>query len=164
MTSGDEAVPRGPLVVGLGSPDRGDDAVGAAVVRAVDALGLPGVQVIEHEDPTGLIDLWDGRDLAVVVDAVVSGGVPGALHVLATGADAAPMTESSWASTGRGGTHAFGIAAAIELARALRRLPRRLVVVGVEAGGFEYGAPLTPPVSAAVRDAVAQVLAELNGE
>jgi hydrogenase maturation protease len=163
VTSRGEHAPTGPLVVGLGSPDRGDDAVGAAVARAVGTLGLPGVQVVEHEDPTGLIDLWTGRDVVVVVDAVVSGGVPGALHVLNTSADDAPLTESSWARTGRGGTHAFGIAAAVELARALRRLPGRLVVVGVEAAGFEYDAPLSPPVADAVAGAAAAVVDTLRG-
>jgi hydrogenase maturation protease len=76
---------------------------------------------------------------------VCSGGPPGTVHLLDTG-----------------GTHAFGLAAAVELARALRRLPPRLVVVGVEASTFEYGAPLTAPVAAAVPAAVAQVLAVLE--
>ena len=41
----DEAASRGgPLVVGLGSPDQGDDAVGLEVARAVEALCLPGVR------------------------------------------------------------------------------------------------------------------------
>ena len=53
-----------------------------------------------------------------------------------------------------GGTHAFGLAEAVELARALRRLPQRLVLVGVEAVGFDYGAPLSPEVAAAVHGAV----------
>jgi hydrogenase maturation protease len=60
-------------VIGLGSPDRGHDAVGHWVARRVARLYLPGVSVVEHEDPTGLIDLWSGSDLAVWVDAVRSG-------------------------------------------------------------------------------------------
>ncbi len=51
---------------------------------------------------------------------------------------------------GPAGTHGFGLAGAIELARALDRLPARLVVVGVEAVGFEHGAPLSGPVRAAI--------------
>jgi hydrogenase maturation protease len=47
---------------------------------------------------------------------------------------------------------------AVELARALDRLPRRLWIVGVEAVGFEHGAGLSPPVAAAVPAAVAAVL------
>jgi hydrogenase maturation protease len=152
MTSGAQ-----PLLVGLGSPDRGDDAVGPAVARAVAALGLRGVEVVEHEDPTNLVDLWSEHDLVVVVDAVRSGAPAGSLVVLETGAGDTPLTEPGWAATGRGGTHALGLATVVELARALGRLPRRLVVVGVEALAFDYGRPLSPPVTASVGRTVAVV-------
>jgi hydrogenase maturation protease len=150
------------LVVGLGSLDRGDDALGPEVARAVAERGLPGVRVLEHEDPTGLLDLWSGHDSVVVVDAVRSGGPAGTIHQLETGAGAPRMPERAWSGTGRGGTHAFGLAAAVELARALHRLPPRLVVIGVEAASFEYGARLTAPVAAAVPVAAARVLAVLD--
>jgi hydrogenase maturation protease len=149
------------LVVGLGNPDRGDDAVGAEVARAVADRGLPGVRVVEHEDPTGLLDVWAGHDPVVVVDAVRSGDLPGTVHQLETGDGAPPMQSRAWSATGRGGTHAFGLGAAVELARALHRLPARLVVIGVEADTFEYGAPLAGPVAAAVQPAADRVLAVL---
>lgn len=150
------------LLVGLGSPDRGDDAVGPAVARAVSAAGLAGVRVVEHEDPTALLDLWRDHRLVVVVDAVRTGDAAGTLHQLETGEGAVALPQSTWAGTGRGGTHAFGLASAVELARALHRLPTRLVVVGVEAAGFEHGAPLSDPVAAAVPLAAARVRAILD--
>jgi hydrogenase maturation protease len=146
------------LVVGLGSPDRGDDAVGGHVARAVAALAMPQVEVVEHEDPTDLIELWSGRDPVVVVDAVWSGAAPGTLHIIETGAGRDPLAPSAWVLTGRGGTHAFGLAAAVELARVLRRLPRHLVLVGVEAEVFEHGASLSPAVAAGVPAAVRAVV------
>ena len=48
--------------------------------------------------------------------------------------------------------------AAVELARALGRLPADVVVVGVEAAGVEHGAPLTPVVASAVPAAALAVL------
>ncbi|HET7761634.1 MAG TPA: hydrogenase maturation protease [Phycicoccus sp.] len=152
------------LVVGLGSPDRGDDAVGMHVARAVAARGDPRVEVLEHEDPTDLVELWTGRGRVVVVDAVCSGAgaVPGDVRVLETGAGLDPLPEDAWAGTGRGGTHAFGLATAVELARALHRLPERVTVVGVEAARFEHGAGLSPAVAAAVPGAVDTVLATLE--
>ncbi len=149
------------LIVGLGSPDRGDDAVGPKVAHRIAALGVPGVRVAEQEDPTSIIELWDGCDLAIVIDAVCSNGIPGTLTILECGAIAAPLPEHSWARTGRGGTHAFGLAAAVELARALHRLPDRVVVIGVEAGGLEHGEPLSAPVAAAVARAVEAVIGTL---
>lgn len=145
------------LVVGLGSPDRGDDAVGPAVAQAVEAAALACVTVAVHEDPTALLHLWTGWDMVVVVDAVMSGGTPGEIIVREAGADSERLPDSAWAETGRGGTHAFGLATAIELARTLGRLPHRVVVVGVEAASFDHGEGLTPAVANAVDAAVEAV-------
>lgn len=158
-----EAQPGGPLVVGLGSPDRGDDAVGRAVARSV-AAQVDGVRVVDHEDPTSLLDLWSGHDPVLVVDAVRSGAAAGTVHWLETGAGGAPVTSGAWTQTGHGGTHAVGLAEMVELGRALGRLPHRLVIVGVEAAGFDHGAPLTPDVAAAVPLAAARILRELESD
>ncbi len=60
----------------------------------------------------------------------------------------------------RSSTHAFGVGDAVELARALGRLPARVVVYGVEGADFTAGAPL----SAAVESAVEHVVDELEEE
>ena len=152
----------GALVVGLGSPDRGDDAIGAEVAGAVAGLGLPHVAVMVHEDPTDLIELWSGSDPVVVVDAVRSGAAAGTLVILETGAGLGPLPQPAWRWTGRGGTHAFGVAEAVELGRALRRLPPRLTLVGIEARAFEHGAPLSPEVAAALPGAVDAVVGAIS--
>jgi hydrogenase maturation protease len=157
--TGRAAPRRGPLVVGLGSPDQGDDAVGLEIARAIEALCLPGVRTAIHEDPTALLHLWEGIDVVVVVDAVMTGRPPGAISVIEVGAGKPPLPPDAWAATGRGGTHAFGLATAVELARALGRLPRRVTVVGVEAASFAQGSALSPEVAASVDDAVAIVAA-----
>jgi len=146
------------LVVGLGRPDRGDDAVGPIVARRFAGLRVPGIRLLEREDPTSLIELWDpeeGRaDLAIVVDAVRSREVPGTLTILETGSQRNPLPADAWARTGRCGTHPFGLAESVELARTLHRLPRRVVLVGIEAATFEQGAPLSAAVAAAIAPAI----------
>jgi hydrogenase maturation protease len=129
------------LVVGVGSPWRGDDAAGIAVARRVrerggDARELTG-------DMSALVELWAGREHVVVVDAARSGAAPGTLHELRADRDALP-------SGLRSSTHAFGVADAVELARALGRLPARLDVLAVEGAEFGLGAPLSPAVAARV--------------
>jgi len=145
------------LVVGIGSPDRGDDAWGPRVAQAVAELGLTGVQVMLHEDPTDLVQAWDTADLAVVVDAVDAGLDPGGLVVREMGADADGLPSATFARVAVGGTHAFGLAAAIELSRALGRLPRRVVLVGTQVASVAHGMPMAPEVSAAVGPAVDRV-------
>lgn len=144
------------LLIGVGSPFRGDDAVGPLVVRQAAASAGDDVEVVELADPAGLLDVWDGADTVVVVDAVVSGGEPGTVVTLDAIRD--PLPASGWAS---GGTHALGLAAAVELSRTLGRLPGRLTVVGVEVADTTPGAALTAAVSAAVPEAVAAVRSAL---
>ncbi len=149
------------LVIGLGRQDRGDDAVGPEVARRVAALGLPDVRVLEREDPADLLDAWQGHDVVVLVDAVRSGAPPGTLHVLDAGAATDVLGSGAWAATGRGGTHALGVGQVVGLARALGRLPDRLVLIGVEAEGFDHGAPLSTRTRDAVPDAAAAVVSAL---
>jgi hydrogenase maturation protease len=145
----------GVLVVGLGQRDRGDDAAGPAIAARVGELGLPGVRVIEQADPAGLLDAWAGGRLVVVADAVRSGRPPGTVHIL----HAAHGPPPAWA--GLAGTHAFGLAEAVELARALGRLPPELVIVGIEAEHFRFGEPMSPPVAGAL-DTAARAVATIT--
>jgi hydrogenase maturation protease len=69
------------------------------------------------------------------------------------------LPAGNWSA---GGTHALGLAAAVELARSLDLLPRRLVVVGVEAGRFSQGAPMSDAVLDAVPAAVDAVLTAID--
>ncbi len=139
------------LVIGVGQRDRGDDAAGPVVAGRVEALHLPGVRVIEEADPAGLLDDWAGAGLVVVADAVHSGGRPGTVHLL----HAAHGPLPGWAAGPS--THAFGLADAVELARALGRLPRELVIVGIEAEHFRPGQPVSRPVAEAIDTAVATI-------
>ena len=107
-------------------------------------------------EPVGLIEEWRGADAVIVVDAVSSGAAPGTIRRLD------PLAEPIPASLSQGSTHAFGLAETIELARALDRLPARLLVYGIEGERFDAGDELSPPVSAAV-DAVREELRDRLG-
>jgi hydrogenase maturation protease len=138
----------------LGSRYRGDDAVGPLVA---DRLHAAGAKVLDCDDePTRLIDAWDGLELVVIVDAVRSGAAPGTVHRVEAGNGPLPR-DLALAST-----HAFSIADTLELGRALGRTPRRVVVVGVEGAAFELGDPVSPAVEAALPGVADSVLAELG--
>ena len=116
-----------------------------------------GIEIVPCEDePSRLIDAWHGASAAVVVDAVNSGAAPGTLHRFDASEAAVPGRVF------RSSTHAFGVGEAIELARALGKLPPRIVVYGIEGAGFGGGESLSPPVEAAVRHAADAVLADLT--
>lgn len=146
------------LVIGVGSPDAGDDAIGPRVAAAVARLDVSGIEVLAHEDPTDLPLLWRGRRHVVVVDAVRSRTLPGTVLTVDAAAGTLPPSGRS------AGTHDFGLATSIGLSRALGTLPDRLTVVGVEGAAFRPGDPLTTAVEAAIGDAVAAVLRAARAE
>ena len=147
---------RPPIVIGIGNPNRGDDAVGVRVARQVAAEHLD-ILTLELDDPSEALDAWDPEDTVIVADAITSGGAPGDIHVVDVIEHRLP--EGSWSAMG---THAFGLAAIVELARSLDLMPRRLVVVGVEAAQFTHGAPLSEAVLAALPAATDAVLTAIN--
>ncbi len=148
-------------MIGLGNAFRSDDAAGLLLARRVRARAPAGVRVIEREgEPVELLDDWEGLALAVVVDALEprSGEVasPGRIHRLD------PLSEPLPDSFRHRGTHAIGLADAIELGRAVGRLPDRLVVYAIEGANFSSGDRCSPEVLAAVGEAVDRVLTELE--
>ncbi|HLF68783.1 MAG TPA: hydrogenase maturation protease [Gaiellaceae bacterium] len=140
----------------LGSPFRGDDAVGPEAAERLRAAGVPVLDCAD--EPTRLLDRWDGLDTLVVVDAVSTGALAGTLHRVDAGSGPLPR-DLRLAST-----HALGVADALELGRTLGRAPRRVVVLGIEGKAFGMGDPMTPAVTQALDALVEAALAELAEE
>ena len=146
------------VVVGVGNAWRGDDAAGLEVARLVAAAAPRGVRVVRAEgDQAALADLWAGARAAVVVDAARSGAPPGTVQRFDARAGRLPVRLT------RSSSHAFGVAEAVELARALGRLPAALEVVAIEGACFDHGAGLSPAVAAAVEAVAAQLSARAAG-
>lgn len=146
------------LVIGVGNEWRRDDAAGLVVARRLRQSSPRAVRVIEHEgEPLDLIEEWAGAAAAIVLDAVSSGAEPGTIHRL----DALAMRLP--AELFRGSTHALGVAEAVELGRALERLPRRLLVLGIEGERFDAGAGLSQEVERAATRLVDELAGWLGG-
>jgi hydrogenase maturation protease len=151
---GTELLP--PLVAGVGNPQRGDDGAGPAVVELLRGTAPPGVDLVAwSRSPTDLIELWQGRALVVLVDAVRSKGSPGGLARFDVGSQ--PLPPDAFHVS----THSVGLAETVELARTLHRLPPRTIVFGVEGKDFGVGAPMTEEVRRGVAAAAEQILEEL---
>ena len=137
------------LVIGVGNEWRRDDAAGLVVARRLRGTG---VRVLEQEgEPTALLEAWHGAEQALVIDAVSSGAEVGTIHRLDARAEKLP------AELFRGSTHAFSVAEAVELGRALDRLPESLLIYGIEGGDFAAGTGLSPEVERAVDELVGEL-------
>jgi len=149
MNDPDRTVPV--LVVGVGNAYRRDDGAGlAAAARLAEAAGAPVRLHDRLADGTALLETWRGAETVILLDATRSGAPAGTIHRLTGAPEAIARLE---AHTGAS-THGLGIAEAIALGAVLRRLPRRLVVIGIEGSCFEHGVGLSPEVGRAVTEAV----------
>jgi hydrogenase maturation protease len=149
------------LVIGIGQSLRGDDAAGLEAVRlwqSTHPQTAEKVNVILSELPgLGLIDLLDGMDTAILVDAVHGEAEAGTIHHL--------RPEKLEAFTpGSASAHGWGVAETLELARKLypqlEDFP--IALIGIEAASLEMGAGLSPQVQAALAGAAEMIEREVK--
>ncbi|MGE0707630.1 MAG: hydrogenase maturation protease [Planctomycetota bacterium] len=144
-------------VIGVGNRLRGDDAAGLLAIDRLRELAPAGVLLETLSGaPLELARCWSGEDAVVILDAMRAGRPPGTIARF--DALAGPLPADAFALS----THHLGVAQAVELARALDALPRRLIVLGVEGADFSAGAALSPDVAAALDELVQRALAELG--
>lgn len=143
------------LVIGIGTPGRGDDGVGALVLALLrqrppraDAgtSWPPWIAFIDHPGPPLDLLAWlPGADRLYLVDACRSGTAAGTWYRFDLAAGALPARRFGCSS------HGLDLAATLELARALGSLPATTVVYAIEAASFAPG----PPGPAVAASAVA---------
>jgi len=149
-------MPRQILIIGLGNDYRGDDAVGRALARRLQAIAGDNVRVLEESgEGVALIESWKGGDFVILIDAVHSGAAAGTIHRF--DAELQPVPGSFFHYS----THAFSVAEAVELARALNQLPPRLIVYGIEGKNFDSRVGLSPEVKVAAEEVFRMVKEEL---
>ena len=156
-------------IIGCGNLDRGDDAAGLLVARRLHALGvgtpgveipaveIPVVEITEHSGESfSLMDCWAGFENVILVDATAPSGKPGQVQVWNARVERLP--EDVFPCS----THAFGVREAVELARTMNRLPRALLIYGIEGKQFSFAAPLSVEVERAVASVVEQLAMQLS--
>jgi hydrogenase maturation protease len=144
------------IFIGVGNPFRGDDGAGIAVLRYLRGEMPPGVKIVEETgDGAELLEAWKGADCVILVDAVQSGAPPGTIHRL----DARIEMIPTWFS--HSSTHLFGVAEAIELARAMGDLPAQLIVYGIAGLDFSAGTELSPEIAEVIPAAANLILQEI---
>ncbi len=143
------------LIIGVGNIYRSDDGIGISVVRRLREQAPSEIRTLEATgEGTALMESWKDAATVIVVDAVQSGAPPGTIHRLDAHTGQIPKRFFHYS------THAFGVAEAIELARPLGLLPRRLVVYGIEGKSFAAGIELSTEVEQAGATVVALMVKE----
>ena len=145
------------LVACIGNPDRGDDGIGPLVAAKLEGQ-LPGqaALIVRRGDMLALAEDFADCGALVCVDAAAPMTSPGQIHRIDLTTEELPRELLS------ASTHGFGLADAIELARALGRAPEIIVIYAVEGASFDAGAALTHEVAAAADETARLVAAEVG--
>ncbi|MGW2717756.1 hydrogenase maturation protease [Streptomyces sp. NPDC001492] len=147
-------------IIAIGDPDRHDDGVPRAVLsrlreRATERPLPPGTLLAACDpDPARLIRLWENTELAVVLEpAHARPSHPGRIYRL----------ELDTAALWRPGTmRSHGLGEAVNVGRALGRLPGHLVAYAVDGADTSLGQGLSEPVTATVGQLVTCVEGEIT--
>jgi hydrogenase maturation protease len=145
-------------VIGVGNAWRGDDAAGLLVARRLREENLPQVEVSENSGTISEVQeaLQDARGV-IVVDAVVTGGPPGAIYRFDAHGDRMPVELSRSSSS-----HGYGVAEALALGRLFQELPPFLIIYGIEGKNFAPGQEVSPEVAATIPEAVRRIKQEIE--
>jgi hydrogenase maturation protease len=141
------------LVAGVGNVFFRDDGFGVAVARHLMAGHLPGNVVVRDAGIRGIhlaYELLEGWDLLIAIDAVATGGVPGALHLIEPSGDRSVPARPQE-------VHGMDLSSILAMARALGTTLPPVLVVGCEVADVAEGMGLTPEVARAVPTAARMV-------
>jgi hydrogenase maturation protease len=147
------------LIGGIGNVLLGDDGVGPYVARLLDARYEfdEGVEVIDLGTPAlDLIDQLSGKDAVILIDSINTEADAGAV-VLYRKADIMRQRPAV-----RMDPHSPALVDALLSAELFGVAPLEVLLVGIKAESFEPGCSLSEPVNAALDEAIAQVLRELD--
>lgn len=148
------------LVLGIGQSLRGDDASGLEAVQLwqqTHPWTAARVRVVRSEFPgLGLLELLDGMDAAVIVDAVLSRGPAGTVIRLCTEELACFKSEAGF-------SHGWGVAETLGLGISIKPglTNCRITLIGVVGVNFGIGMGLSPAVRAALPKAGQMIEKEL---
>lgn len=138
------------VVIGIGNELFQDEGLGIAAAKAVGAMRLPGIEVLDG----GTLGLaitpeMEGRQGVLVFDAVVGGGAePGDVLILRD--QEIPSTRQMLMSV-----HQIGVVDAISAMELTGRSPQHIAACGIVPSSLEVGWGLTPETEARIPALVA---------
>jgi len=140
------------LVIGIGNPSRGDDAIGPLAIERLEALTLPEVELLTdfQLQVEYALDLV-GRREVLFIDAAAAGPEPFSFEAVQ------PRADTSATS------HVLSPAAVLDAYRRVTDAPLPAAyVLGVRGYAFELGADLSSEAAANLDAALRMLVARLN--
>lgn len=147
-------------IFAVGNAFYGDDGVGAAVLDRIRSEGrFPGAELVDVQtDALALLDHLLPGDTAIVIDAARMGLTPG--EVVSFRPDEVKLRIQEDHLT----AHGFSLAETFALARKLGKMPRDILIIGVEPERIEIDKGLSAVVAAAVPRVISLIAAEVPAD
>jgi hydrogenase maturation protease len=145
------------LIAGVGNIFLGDDGFGAEVASRLATAELPDWVRVADYGISGMhlaYDLAEGYETTILIDAAPRGDVPGTVYVIEPEIGQVPTNGGNPLLD----AHGMQPDVVFGLLDLLGADAGRILVVGCEPASVEAGIGLSPPVSAAVDEAVRIVL------
>ncbi len=133
------------LALGVGNPLMGDDGLGVELIKRLAERNLPPEVRLEDGGTLGisLLPLLEDADTVLILDAVKTGAPPGSAVTL--NADELPRYFSTLLSP-----HQIGLKEVLAAAQLCDAMPRKLMLIGLEAQNTDFCAPMSDAVQAAI--------------
>lgn len=148
------------LILGIGNPILRDDRVGHSLVQILRRRFTSHNIVFQETSLAGmnLAEILAGFDSAIIIDAIQTGGTPGAVYCLKPDDFGRPKVNQN-------DQHSMGLLSALELGKSLGwPMPQDVTIVAVEAGDVShFGDDLTPEVEKAIPVALEKIQELLHG-
>lgn len=147
-------------ICGVGSPF-GEDQIGWRAVEFLEQsrvlqdlpAGMVKTCLCDGFGPR-LLEILKGAELVIIIDAMISGAVPGTVQRVQQ--DSLEVLASPCS------THGFDLASTLALGGVLEQLPSQLFIYGIEievstASLYPPGSPLNPALAAAMPELIKEV-------
>jgi hydrogenase maturation protease len=154
-------VTRPVLVAGVGNIFLGDDGFGVEVARRLAGLQLPETVAVGDYGISGMhlaYDLADGVKKAILIDAMPRGDEPGTVYVVEPDRPDRNSGNGSQPDAAFLDGHGMQPDVVLSMLDTLGASVDSVVIVGCEPASVDYGIGLSPPVEAAVDEAIKVVL------
>ena len=148
----------GKFVVGVGIVLLRDEGIGCHVVHALEGIPLPDVKIIDGGTCPDMLQLLEGADKLVIVDAVKGGGTPGQIYRFHL--RDITLERGSFLSL-----HDVGLLDSLMLRQIWH--PDKIgigeaVIIGVEPKEINCGLELSPELQERIPQIIDAILSELN--
>jgi len=142
------------FVVGIGNILLKDEGIGCHVVHALEGVPLSDVEIIDGGTCLDVLQLLEGADKLVIVDAVMGGGMPGQIyrfHPEDITLEQGPLLS----------VHDMGLVDTLKLVQLWHNVGEA-VIIGVEPGEIDWGLELSPELEEKIPRVIDAILSELN--